>query len=141
MVLLSFPFFLPESLTLFARPLHQACMCVTAKDHQQRLTFSTTSEITVASSADHVAPAKLFFVLAFFSIYSSLHRKLLSEHSELFRRGPIVEPTITTKESGKFDSKRFLSTIDGGRKIVVFRKKQTIVSVRPTHLFEWRGLC
>jgi CRP/FNR family cyclic AMP-dependent transcriptional regulator len=30
------------------------------------------------------------------------------------------------KKRAKFDSKRFLSTIDGGRKIVAFAKKQTI---------------
>jgi CRP/FNR family cyclic AMP-dependent transcriptional regulator len=33
---------------------------------------------------------------------------------------------VTTKKLGKFDTKTFLSTIDGGRKIVAFATKQTI---------------
>jgi CRP-like cAMP-binding protein len=37
-----------------------------------------------------------------------------------------VTPVATAKKRGKFDSKKFLSTIDGGRKIVAFPKKQTI---------------
>jgi CRP-like cAMP-binding protein len=38
----------------------------------------------------------------------------------------IVTPVLPAKKRGRFDSKRFLSTIDGGRKIVVFPKKHTI---------------
>jgi CRP/FNR family transcriptional regulator, cyclic AMP receptor protein len=34
--------------------------------------------------------------------------------------------TVPAKKRGKFDSKRFLSTIDGGRKIATFAKRQTI---------------
>ena len=37
-----------------------------------------------------------------------------------------MTPVAPAKKSGKFDSKKFLSTIDGGRKIVAFAKKQTI---------------
>jgi CRP-like cAMP-binding protein len=37
-----------------------------------------------------------------------------------------VTPALPAKKSDKFDSKKFLSTIDCGRKIVVFAKKQTI---------------
>lgn len=33
---------------------------------------------------------------------------------------------LRARKSGKFDSKKFLSTIDGGRRIVAFSKKQTI---------------
>ncbi len=33
---------------------------------------------------------------------------------------------VSAKKLVKFDSKRFLSTMDGGRKIVAFAKKQTI---------------
>ena len=33
---------------------------------------------------------------------------------------------VPAKKRGKFDSKRFLSTINGGRKIATFAKKQTI---------------
>jgi hypothetical protein len=37
-----------------------------------------------------------------------------------------VTPVAPAKKRGKFDSKRFLSTIDGGRKIADFPKKQRI---------------
>jgi len=37
-----------------------------------------------------------------------------------------VTPVAPAKKRGKFDSKGFLSTVDGERKIVVFPKKQTI---------------
>jgi CRP/FNR family cyclic AMP-dependent transcriptional regulator len=43
-----------------------------------------------------------------------------SAHSELER------PVMTAKKRCKFDTKTFLSTINGGRKIVAFAKKQTI---------------
>jgi CRP/FNR family cyclic AMP-dependent transcriptional regulator len=38
----------------------------------------------------------------------------------------IVTPVAPAKKRDKFDSKKFLSTIDGGRKIVAFKKRQTI---------------
>jgi CRP/FNR family transcriptional regulator, cyclic AMP receptor protein len=37
-----------------------------------------------------------------------------------------MTPVVATKKLGKFDPKKFLSTIDGGRKIATFPKKQTI---------------
>ncbi len=37
-----------------------------------------------------------------------------------------MTPVLPAKKRGKFNSKRFLSTINGGRKIVAFGKKQTI---------------
>jgi len=37
-----------------------------------------------------------------------------------------VTPVAPAKKSGDFDSKKFLSTIDGGRKIVAFAKKRAI---------------
>jgi len=37
-----------------------------------------------------------------------------------------MTPEVTAKKRGKFDPKTFLSTIDGGRKIAAFPKKQTI---------------
>jgi CRP/FNR family transcriptional regulator, cyclic AMP receptor protein len=40
--------------------------------------------------------------------------------------GRKTSPVVTAKKLSKFDHKAFLSTIDGGRKIAVFRKKQTI---------------
>jgi len=38
----------------------------------------------------------------------------------------IMTPVVAAKKLSKFDPKKFLSTIDGGRKIVAFPKKQTI---------------
>jgi CRP-like cAMP-binding protein len=37
-----------------------------------------------------------------------------------------MTPVVAVKKLSKFDPKKFLSTIDGGRKIVAFPKKQTI---------------
>jgi hypothetical protein len=37
-----------------------------------------------------------------------------------------MKPAVAAKKRGTFDSKTFLSTIDGGRKIAAFSKKQTI---------------
>jgi len=37
-----------------------------------------------------------------------------------------MTPVVTAKKRSKFDPKTFLSTLDGGRKIVAFPKKQTI---------------
>jgi CRP-like cAMP-binding protein len=39
---------------------------------------------------------------------------------------PIMTPVVSAKKLIKFDSKRFLSTMDGGRKIAALAKKQTI---------------
>src|ERR1017187_5598415 len=39
---------------------------------------------------------------------------------------PIMTPMMVAKKLSKFDPKTFLSTIDGGRKIEAFPKKQTI---------------
>jgi hypothetical protein len=44
----------------------------------------------------------------------------------ILERGPIMTPVVAAKKRGKFDPKTFLSTIDGGRKIAVFPKKQAI---------------
>ena len=44
----------------------------------------------------------------------------------IFERGPIMIPVKAAKKRRKFDPKIFLSTIDGGRKITTFSKKQTI---------------
>jgi CRP-like cAMP-binding protein len=41
--------------------------------------------------------------------------------------GPIMKLVVTAKKLSKFDTKTFLSTINGGRKIVAFAKKQAIL--------------
>jgi CRP/FNR family cyclic AMP-dependent transcriptional regulator len=38
----------------------------------------------------------------------------------------MVKPVVAAKKRDKFDPQTFLSTIDGGRKIAAFSKKQTI---------------
>jgi hypothetical protein len=38
----------------------------------------------------------------------------------------VITPVVTGKKLSKFNTKTFLSTIDGGRKIVAFPKKRTI---------------
>jgi CRP/FNR family transcriptional regulator, cyclic AMP receptor protein len=45
---------------------------------------------------------------------------------QLVRGEQIVTPVVSAKKRGKFNSRRFLSTIDGGRRIVTFARKQTI---------------
>ena len=37
-----------------------------------------------------------------------------------------MRPKVAAKKRSEFDPKTFLSTIDGGRKIATFSKKQTI---------------
>jgi Cyclic nucleotide-binding domain len=44
----------------------------------------------------------------------------------ILERGPIMEHVKAAKKRRKFDPQIFLSTIDGGRKIVAVPKKQTI---------------
>jgi hypothetical protein len=51
-------------------------------------------------------------------------RKLASAQSELWRWG--MRLVAASKKLIKFDPKTFLSTINGGRKIEAFAKKQTI---------------
>ena len=47
-------------------------------------------------------------------------------HVILLQRISLMGPRAAAKKLSKFDPKTFLSTIDGGRKIVAFPKKQTI---------------
>jgi len=44
----------------------------------------------------------------------------------ILERGPIMTPAAAAKKRRKFDPQTFLSTIDGGRTISSFVKKQTI---------------
>jgi CRP/FNR family transcriptional regulator, cyclic AMP receptor protein len=52
-----------------------------------------------------------------------------------------MTPVVTAKKRSEFDSKTFLSTIDGGRKIAAFPKKQTIFvqATRPMLFFTQKG--
>src|ERR1017187_10599143 len=77
--------------------------------------------------ADRSFGRKLDVVLALIRIYLSfIHsKKLPSPHSERLRGG-IMTPVVAGKKLSRFDPKTFLSTMDGGRKIAAFAKKQTI---------------
>jgi hypothetical protein len=66
-------------------------------------------------------------VLAFKRIHSSFFiPKLACCAVELSERRPIVTPKVAAKKLSKFNPKTFLSTMDGGRKIAAFAKKQVI---------------
>jgi CRP-like cAMP-binding protein len=77
-------------------------------------------------SSDQVAPRKVAVSLFYAFIHPSLHTKLMtSAHSELSKGGQGMTPAAA-KILKNFDPKTFLSTIDGGRKIVAFSKKQAV---------------
>jgi CRP/FNR family transcriptional regulator, cyclic AMP receptor protein len=89
----------------------------------ERLTFDTSGEIIILPSADQVAPRKVG-ALAFSRIRSSPYEVDFRAFGTL-ERGPTMTP-VAAKILKNFDPKTFLSTIDGGRKITAFLKKQTI---------------
>src|SRR6476620_11779846 len=45
---------------------------------------------------------------------------------DTLERGPTMTPKVAAKKQIKFDPKTFLSTLNGGRKIEAYPKKQTI---------------
>jgi len=74
-----------------------------------------------------VMPAKINVVCALRALsFLPHHRKLHSAHSEPLKGGPIMTPPVAAKKLSKFNPTAFLSTMDGGRKIAAFAKKQTI---------------
>jgi CRP-like cAMP-binding protein len=68
------------------------------------------------------------FVAIFLRIHSSFHPFIIRESvfPQLFRGELIVTPAVQAKKRSKFNSKKFLSTLNGGRTIAAFAKKQTI---------------
>jgi CRP/FNR family cyclic AMP-dependent transcriptional regulator len=86
------------------------------------LTFDTKGEIIIRRVRSSVART-VDVALASYRIHSILHRKLRSVLSEAWE---VITPVVAAKKLSKFDTKRFLSTIDGGRKITAFSKKQAI---------------
>src|ERR1035438_8955443 len=77
--------------------------------------------------ADRSFARKVDVVLAFIRIYLSfILGSCLAAHSELLRGGQNMTLVAASKKLSKFDPKTFLSTINGGRKIEAFPKKQTI---------------
>ncbi len=86
------------------------------------MTSDTEGEIIIFIERIAVLPSKVCALLPHLFILH--HRKLPSAHSEL--GGEIITPVVAAKKLSKFDPKTFLSTINGGRKIEAFPKKQTI---------------
>ena len=91
------------------------------------LTFDSQGEMIVLVGRNcSLAPA-LDAIPALLAHLYFLHpgsRLLRVRNSE--RGGPIRTPVVAPKKIRKFDTKTFLSTIDGGRRIAAFPKKQTI---------------
>src|ERR1035438_8232354 len=90
------------------------------------LTFSTKGEIIIFVGRNSGFARTLDAVLALLAHLFFHHRKLPSAHSEFLRGGTIMPLAAASKKLVKFDPKTFLSTINGGRKIEAFPKKQTI---------------
>jgi CRP-like cAMP-binding protein len=88
------------------------------------LTFDIKSEIIIGVEWIAVVPANSTLFAPSSALIHS--RKLPSAHSELLRGGQIMTLVAASKKLSKFDPKTFLSTINGGRKIEAFPKKQTI---------------
>jgi CRP/FNR family transcriptional regulator, cyclic AMP receptor protein len=91
------------------------------------LTFDPNDENIISSGGTAALPARLTLFSPFFAHFFFFHyRKLLSAHSELLKKGTVMTPVATSNKLSEFDTKTFLSTINSGRKIVAFAKKQTI---------------
>src|ERR1035441_7786177 len=74
-----------------------------------------------------VMPAKINVVCALRALSFLPHYKEVAFCAfGTLERGPIMTAVVAAKKLIKFDSKRFLSTMDGGRKIAALAKKQTI---------------
>jgi hypothetical protein len=89
------------------------------------LTFATSGEIIILSGGIVDVPADSDAFLPFLRIHSSLIGSCLLRIPKSCG-GAIMPLVAASKKLIKFDPKVFLSTIDGGRKIAVFSKKQTI---------------
>jgi CRP-like cAMP-binding protein len=90
------------------------------------LTFDTERETIIFVGRNRSFARTLDAVLPFAEHLFFPNRKLSSAAFETLERGPTMALVVTAKKLIKFDSKTFLSTINGGRKIVPFAKTQTI---------------
>jgi CRP-like cAMP-binding protein len=91
------------------------------------LTSETEDEIIPFVGRNSRFARRLEAVVALLAHLFFLHNgKLPSAHSEFLRKGAIMPLVAASKKLTKFDTKTFLSTINGGRKIEAFPKKQTI---------------
>ncbi len=73
--------------------------------------------------ADRSFVRNVHVALAFYRIHSSFIGSCVPHIRKAWE---VIAPVVTAKKFIKFDVKRFLSTIDGGRKITAFSKKQAI---------------
>jgi hypothetical protein len=73
--------------------------------------------------ADRGFARKVDVALAFYRIHSSFIGSCVPHIRKAWE---VIAPVVTAKKLSKFDTKIFLSTIDGGRKITAFSKKQAI---------------
>jgi CRP/FNR family transcriptional regulator, cyclic AMP receptor protein len=89
------------------------------------LTFDTSDEIIILIERIAVLPTKIRALLAHLFI-PYIIRKLPGSQSELLREGTNMTLVVAAKKRSKFDPQTFLSTMDGGRKIEAFPKKQPI---------------
>jgi hypothetical protein len=91
------------------------------------LTFDTKSANIFVSSGLQPC-SQVDVLLAFHPHLFIFHsRKLRSVPFGTLRTGATMRPKVAVKKRSEFDPKTFLSTIDGGgRKVVMFSKKQTI---------------
>ena len=95
--------------------------------HERKcLTFKLGGEIIYFVERGPSCSRTVAVAPAFLRIYSSLHRKFAFCALGTGERRSIMKPVIAAKQLSKFDPKTFLSTIDGGRKITAFLKKQAI---------------
>ena len=81
-----------------------------------------------AASTEISAPDRKIEVILALLAHSFMfhHRKSAFCAFLALEGGPIMTPVVAAKKLSKFDPKTFLSTINGGRKIETFLKKQTI---------------
>jgi CRP-like cAMP-binding protein len=91
------------------------------------LTFDAKGEIIVLVGRNSRFARTLKLFSPFLRIYSSFHHWQVAFCAlEIPERGSIMPLVAASKKLIKFDTKTFLSTINGGRKIEDFPKKQTI---------------
>jgi CRP-like cAMP-binding protein len=90
----------------------------------ERLTSDTMDGIIIVRRAARSVAQTSSFRRTFLRFIHPIIRK--SGFSQLFRGELVVTPVLPAKKRSKFNSKKFLSTLNGGRTIAAFPKKQTI---------------
>ena len=89
------------------------------------MTFNSKDEIIIFVERIAVLPATLK-LLSPPTAFIHPSYEVAFRAFETLETGPIMERRAAAKKRSKFDTKTFLSTVDGGRKIAEFSKKQAI---------------